>query len=280
MPNARRFLLLAAVCAAFTAALAAQVSTGPKKGTLVIVGGGAIPLEISERFLALAGGADAPAVVIPTAAGDNQLTPERLQEVKARFARLGFRNVTVLHTRDRRQADSEEFVAPLRSARAVWFPGGRQWRLADAYLNTRTQREIEKVLERGGTVGGTSAGATILGSYMVRGASGTPERPDGDNTIMMAPGHETAFGFLRNTTIDQHVLARRRENDLATVIAAHPGLLGIGIDEGTAIVVSGDTFEVIGKSKVTIVDGKEHGGKSYYLLSPGQKFNLRKRAVL
>ena len=97
-------------------------------------------------------------------------------------------------------ADTEAFAAPLKTARGVWFAGGRQWRLVDAYMGTRTQREIEAVLARGGVVGGCSAGATIQGSYLVRGAR------EG-NQIMMAKGYEEGFGYLRGVAIDQHLLA-------------------------------------------------------------------------
>ena len=255
-------------------------SIGPRKGWLLIAGGGTLGPEICQRFNSLAGGSHGQLVLIPTAVPDNELTAEYMRELHPRYAELfGIRNVVVLHTRDRLQANSEDFVRPLRHASAVWMIGGRHWRLADAYLGTRTEQEFKAVLERGGVVGGTSAGATIQGSYMVRGASGNVSDPDGDNTILMSPGHEVGFGFLQKITIDQHVMVRHRENDLPKVIQVHPELLGIGIDEGTAIVVHGDEFEVIGISKVTIVDGEDHGGKGYYFLSRGQNFDLRRRVA-
>jgi len=255
----------------FAAALAAGVSSGPSRGALVVVGGGKIGPEIAQRFVALAGGPDAEFVVIPTAAGDNDPDPVKVEQDFVKT--FGVKRVTVLHTHDRARADTEEFVAPLKKARAVWFPGGRQWRLVDAYLNTRTEREIQAVLERGGVIGGSSAGATIQGSYLVRGAR------DG-NTVMMAKGYEQGFGYLKEVAVDQHVLARHRENDLVAVIEAHPDLLGIGIDESTAIVVQKGQCEVIGASKVGIYDGKDHAGKRYYFLAPGDRFDLEKRAVV
>ena len=251
---------------------ACAASLGPSRGYLVIVGGGAVGPEITQRLIDLAGGSDAPMVFIPTAEdGDPKVTPE-----KTFLAKAGVQHVTILHTRDPKVADTDAFVAPLRAARAVWFEGGRQWRLADAYLNTRTERELLAVLERGGVIGGSSAGATIQGSYLVRGA------PEG-NTIMMAPGHEQGFGFLRNSAIDQHVLTRHRENDLDPVIARYPKLLGIGIDESTAIIVHGNRFDVIGKSKVLIHDFQqpsEPDGKRYYTLSAGDRFDLKHRHTL
>jgi cyanophycinase len=218
--------------------------------------------------VALAGGADAEVVLIPTATEAEQFDARAAGE---KFAReFGLKRVTVLHTRDRAEADSEAFVAPLKTARAVWYTGGRQWRLVDSYRATRTQREIEAVLARGGVIGGTSAGATIQGSYLVRGAR------EG-NAILMAPGYEEGFGYLRGVAIDQHLLPRHREGDLVRVIAAHPELLGLGVDESTAVVVQGDRLEVIGRGVVGIYDGKDHDGKRFYFLAPGERFDLRER---
>lgn len=244
---------------------------GPERGALVIAGGGRLGPEIWGRFLELAGGPNAPIVVIPTAGGDSTYGP--LWAGLDVLREAGARNLTVLHTYDPAVADTEEFVAPLRQARGVWFPGGRQWRLADAYLETRTHRELRALLERGGVVGGTSAGASILASYLVRGA------PQG-NHIVMSPGHERGFGLLSNTAIDQHLLARRRERDLLQVLGAHPHLLGIGLDEGTAIVVRGDRFEVIGASRVAVYDAAGDDGEAdFYFLDPGAVFDLRTRAA-
>lgn len=247
---------------------------GPANGCLVIVGGGGKSGAAMKRFFELAGGADAPLVIIPTAEEKPVLDPKARQW--SSFSALGFKNIAILHTTDRAEADTEAFVKPLRSAKAVWFGGGRQWRITDAYLNTLTQKEIAAVLERGGVIGGSSAGATIQGSYLVRGD------PQG-NTVMMSPGHEIGFGYLKNSAIDQHVIARHRENDLREVIAAHPDLLGIGIDENTAIVVRGDAFEVVGPSRVLIHDhsrGIGPDGKSWFALSSGDRFDLATRKIL
>ena len=134
----------------------------------------------------------------------------------------------------------------------------------------RTQHAIEGVLARGGVVGGSSAGATIQGSYLLRGAR------EG-NHIMMAKGYEEGFGYLKGVTVDQHLIARRRQDDLVGVIEKKPELLGLGLDEPTAIVVQGDRMEVIGRSVVGIYDGKDHDGKRYYFLAPGEFFDLAAR---
>jgi len=242
---------------------------GPANGSLVIVGGGLKDRAILVRFLELAGGADSPIVVIPTAGED-----ERYDDYWPGLAQLreaGAKNLKVLHTRDRKTADSESFARPIREARGVWFPGGRQWRLADSYLHTLTHKALVELLDRGGVVGGTSAGATILGSYLVRGDTK-------GNTLMMGD-HIEGLGFLRNVAIDQHLLRRNRHFDLVDVIEAHPTLLGIGIDEDTAIVVSGDGFEVIGESYVVVYDNQRlvgPGGR-FFFLGAGDRYDLKAR---
>lgn len=248
---------------------------GPAKGWLMIHGGGAVSADEKKEFVSLAGGPDANFVFIPTASSD----PINLDHAAEMFAKMfGVKHVTVLHTRDRKVANTEKFVEPLRHASGVWFEGGRQWRLADAYLGTRVEREIKALLARGGVVGGASAGATIQGSFLVRGDPAHPGNPDGDNRIMMVPGHEAGLALLPDSAIDQHVLVRHREDDLDQVIAKHPKLLGIGIDQGAAILVHGDTFKTM-DGEVLIHDGKKHAGKEYYVLQPGESFNLRTRTA-
>lgn len=251
--------------------LLGAAEVGPERGALLVVGGGELGAEIRRTFLELAGGRGAALVVIPTAGeGESYGQDHRDAEM---WRGVGFGEVTVLHTRDRAEADQEGFAAPLGKARAVWFSGGRQWRLVDSYLGTRTEREIAAVLERGGVIGGTSAGATIQGSYLVRGAR------EG-NTIMMAPGYEQGFGYLRNVAVDQHLIVRKRERDLLPVVARFPKLLGLGIDEGTAIVVKGDRARVIGVSKVAVYEHASRAAEGYYFLEAGEEFDLGMRRRL
>lgn len=262
--------------ALWTQSIRAESMIGPQRGALVIAGGGGGGHEgvIFKRFLELAGGTDAEIVIIPTASGNNNFDT-RTSGAKV-FRDAGARSITIVHTNERDLADSEEFVSPIRSARGVWFTGGRQWRLADAYLNTRTQAAIRDVLSRGGVVGGTSAGATIQGSYLVRGAV------EG-NEIMMSPGHEEGLALLKDVAIDQHVIKRKRVADMAPVVEKHPQLLGLGIDEATAIVVQGDVFEVIGDSDVVVTDPRRErieGEDAWYFLKPGDRFDLKSRTKL
>ena len=242
-----------------------------------MIEGGSYPVNplVGEKFRELIGGIDAKVLLVPPAMADSQLTPD----VNADSANgLRLRNYEVFHTRDRTQADSEEFAARIRSARGVWFGGGRPGRLAEAYLGTRTHRELESLYRRGGVIGGSSAGAMILSSFLVRGGV---ENEDFQNLI--SKKNRVGFGFLANAAIDVHVSQRPNgEGDLAGVVAAYPGVLGIGVDAGTAVVVHGNQLEIIGgsRARATITDGQLHDGKPYYFLTQGDRFDLARRVTI
>jgi len=254
---------------------------GPPNGTLVIVGGNMRDPAIYDRFIQLAGGPEARFVIVPTAGGnksqDGSVRMYKEEDVVAAWKKRGLKNVTMLHTHDPKVADTEEFVKNLRQANAVWFDGGRQWNIVDSYANTLTYREFHKVLERGGVIGGSSAGATIQGDYLVRGAISGP------NVVMAPePEHQKAFAFLRRSAIDQHINARNRWDDLIPVIKKFPELFGIGLSEDTAIIVKGDTFEVMGTWKVAVHDNTrlyQPWEKPYFVLSAGDVYNMKTRKV-
>ena len=260
-----------------------EPEVGPSKGHLVIAGGGfgGGMTGIIKKFVDLAGGSEAEIVVIPTAAGMDEYDDDA---AGASIMRELAKKVTILHTKDRETADSDKFIKPLKSADAVWFGGGRQWRLVDAYKGTRTEDAFHEILKRGGVIGGSSAGATIQGSYLARGDTKT-------NQIMMGD-HETGFGFIRNIAIDQHALARNRHFDMFDILKNRPELLGISIDERTAIIVTGDQFEVIGDSYVIIYDNSfwsregwdmktlPDENKRFYFLKDGDKYDLDLRKVI
>ena len=159
----------------------AHTASGPVRGTLILTGGD--QETALKEFVELAGGPDANIVYIPTAASSLRLPsgliwewlnsdelPANTPEFKAELCKMfGIKNITILHTRNRKTANSEDFVKPLRSAQGVWISGGNAGRLSKAYLDTLTQRELQAVLERGGVIGGNSAGAIIQGSYTIRG---------------------------------------------------------------------------------------------------------------
>jgi cyanophycinase len=257
-----------------------QKTTGPLSGTLFIVGGGRLSDTIVERFVELAGGPDASIVFVPTAGGADSY-PDNLAD----FLRSGgAKRVTLLHTNNRDTANSKYFTRPLEEATGIWFGGGRQWRLVDSYKGTLTEKMFWSVLDRGGVIGGTSAGATIQGSFLVRG--------DTKNNQIMAGDHQEGFGYISNIAIDQHVLARNRQFDMYNVLRQHPELLGIGIDENTAVTVLRDTMEVFGASYVLIYDGTFWSREGsdlkilpekdflFYMLRSGDRYNLHDRKVI
>ena len=250
-----------------------SIKVGPEKGTVMPVGGGSMGPELYKAFIDAAGGPDALILVVPNAGGADSVTPNMGQA----WRNNGARNVKVLFTNDRKVADSDSFTAVIRNAGGVWFDGGRHFRLVQDYGGTRTEREFRAVLERGGIVGGSSAGATILGDFMVRGA------PSNDNTIMDYPGYQRAFGYLRNVAIDQHVVARSRLPDLAdSIITKYPDLLAISEDEGTAWLIRGDTGRIIGRNKGFVYNGREpnDSGNPFLTLHPGDTYDLNARRII
>ena len=271
--------------------VAADDTEGPDRGTLLIAGGGGKQgAAIFRKFVELAGGNTARIVIVPTAMSSDPNYDYQNPGV-AKFARdrLKLKHVTVLHTHDRREADTREFVRPLKTANGVWFSGGRQWRFADSYLGTRTQKEFNRVLKRGGVIGGSSAGASIQADFLVRGDSRT-------NRIMIGD-HQRGLGFIENCAIDQHVIKRGRQMGLVKVLTDPDGkmlrrfdredLLGIGIDEDTAIIVRRNTFEVFGKpdAAVLIYDPRKWtaqtaDAKKYITLKLGARYDMKKRRVL
>lgn len=276
------FLLLAAVAAVFSQD---ALTRGPDNGRLLLIGGHASDSLFLPLFKRLAGGADASVVVIPTARSRESVQQDGfVQRQEERFTEYGFEHVTILHTRSREEANSDAFVGPLHRADGVWFMGGRQWRLNDSYLDTKTHEALISLLERGGVIAGSSAGATIQGSYLVRGDTQT-------NTIMMGD-HEEGLAFISNVAVDQHLLARNRHFDMFEVLRKKPELLGIGLDENTGVVVENDTCRVVGESYVAIYDGTRWSAErdtiyqltddqeQFYFLHQGQRYDLKNRRVV
>ncbi len=261
---------------------------GPEKGSLLIIGGnvGNTP-AVWNKFVELSGGKDkAKIVVITAAAGDS--AAYRFQDVEQIKKITGIKNVSLLHTGNLSEANSEKFIAPLKQATGVYFLGGRQWHIADSYLNTLTHKAFFDVLNRGGVIAGSSAGASIIGSFLWRG--------DTKGAQILVGDHTQGLGFLKNSAIDQHLLKRNRQFDLVDFIKKSPELIGIGLDEATAVLVQRDTMEVLGKSYVaiydynTIVGGSNHvkgnqedftaSSGPFFFLSEGQKYDLRNRKVI
>jgi cyanophycinase len=189
-------------------------------GSLVLAGGGCVTSEIRRRFVELAGGAEARIVVIPA----TDPPAAEVEKWLAPWRAVGARSVEFCDARDRRTANDPQFCAPLKRATGVWFSGGYQELLADRYVDTLVQQCLHELLQRNGVVGGCSAGAAILSRVMIE---------EGE----VKPVEARGLDLISNGVVDQHFLRRNRLWRLERVLAAHPDLMGFGVDEQTALVV-------------------------------------------
>jgi cyanophycinase len=277
---------LAAVALAAGCHSSAATPVRPESpGALVLSGGEFIHPEIRARFVALAGGPGKRFLYVPTASSGIRLEtgfeyePTGADTANARdvpFAQelgrvFGVEHMSLLHTRVRATANSEAFASRIREADGVWLSGGNAGRLADAYLGTRVETELRALLRRGGVIGGNSAGAIIQGAFIVRGR---PDKP-----VLMAPGRTRGFAFLPDVAVNPHLLSQKRENELVSVLDAHPELLGIGIPDSAGIVVRDGVLEPVGDGRIAIYDNQRHGCCWYYFLTKTQRFDLRERRV-
>lgn len=239
---------------------AGSSSSAPPRGTLLIVGGGSQPPELVRHFVELAGGpGKARIAILPMATSDAVATGA---EKKAELDSLGA-DAFVLNF-SRAHADDDSLVRKLSTATGIWFPGGDQSPLAAALRGSAALRTIHERYRAGAVVGGTSAGAAVMSDSMITGnqywpGSSTPVDSGSFSriarrTIEIIPG----LGFIHNAIVDQHFIRRQRENRLISVVLERPSLLGVGIDEGTALKVTPTgQWVVMGRSAVMIVDARK-----------------------
>ena len=248
------------------------------KGKLIIVGGGSMPDSLFEFFAQYCGGKDQPVVYIPTATSDEKYIQEGGHLEK--FSSRGFTNLSTIHTRDKTKADDPKNIALIQKAKGLFFGGGDQDLIAAAYGGTQLYQAFLDLLDRGGVIMGTSAGATIMGSLLVGG--------DARKDLTASFPFQPAFSFVQNMDIDQHVLVRNRQFDLIPVIEKYPTHLGVGIDESTAIIVEAGRFKVWGNSYVMLYDTqdwtkqKEKWGKvikPFVMMGSGGSFDFNTHQV-
>jgi len=255
-----------------TTAFPAKEVVAPKleRGSLFIAGGGRLSDEAIQEFVRLAGSDQSRIVYVPCS--EEKAILEEPSMVRT-LLKAGAKQVDWIHTKDRASANDPSFSAKLATATGVWFGGGRQWNFVDSYQNTESHRLMHQVLERGGVIGGSSAGASIQGDYMPRGD------PMG-NTQIMAEGYERGLGFLSGVAIDQHFTQRNRFSDMARLKKTFPQLLGIGIDEGTYMIVEQSQAKIMGAGQVAFFD-RSIGSKdveAYTSVAAGQVYDLASRA--
>jgi len=248
---------------------------GIPKGHLVVIGGGTIPDDVRARTLELGGGTGAVVVVLPQASE----LPETGPEAVAVWKKAGAARVSALDVTTPAAA-----IAAIKEATLIWFPGGDQTRLMKALANTGIPEAIHARYQQGATVAGTSAGAAVMSKVMITG--------DGmDLQAITAMKTDTApgLGLWPQVIVDQHFLKRQRHNRLLSAVLDHPDLVGVGIDESTAAVVTGSQFEAIGKSNIVVIDarkatvtptpsGEPIAGRNLtlHVLKAGMKLDLKK----
>jgi cyanophycinase len=219
-------------------------------GSLLIVGGGGATDEIWQTFVDRAGGPSARIVILPTAVPPREIAGSGAPSFEARqFARRGVKDIRILPAIDFDTVNSDDFCEKLSTATGIWFGGGRQWRFVDAYEGTKAVAAMNQCLHNGGIIGGSSAGATIQGELLIRGA------PVG-NQIMVQDGYRRGFGFLPGFGIDQHFAQRNRFLDLEQTIRLFPAIVGVGIDEATALLVEKTQGRVLGRGSVYVYDAQ------------------------
>ena len=256
----KTFALLLLTACASASGRAPEPNAQSGGGHLVIVGGGPIPETIDRRFLELAGGAGKARIVVFPMASESGT--ESGAAKAASYQKLGAAHAVSLNL-TRADVNADSVARLLGQATGIWFPGGDQNRLTGVILGTAVLDSIRSRYRHGAVVGGTSAGAAVMSDPMIGGDERRPGGARRDTTdnwmtidrddVILVPG----FGLLPNVTVDQHFLRRRRHNRLISVTLERPAVVGIGIDESTALVVSPTgPWEIIGASQAVIYDAR------------------------
>ena len=268
-------------------------TTGPERGILLVHGGGSFDVGEFVELAKKASGKEQPVIRIITTPQGKRRADDFQRGVPFRLVsklnqRYKLKHVSELYTLSKEEANTAAFFEQIDSADAVFMSGGNQCYLTDAFIGTETLAALERLLARGGVIGGCSAGAQVQSSFMTRGDYTK-------RTILGDKEHQAGFSFVQNAAFDVHVEERNREDDLFQLFRAKKqqlqnqrldplDLLGIGIDQGTAIVVTQNQFRVTGKGQVYVFDPRQWGAWadtwSYQTLKPGTLFDMKLRKVI
>ncbi|HOX81498.1 MAG TPA: Type 1 glutamine amidotransferase-like domain-containing protein [Chryseolinea sp.] len=276
---------ITAICVllTFSYPLAAQLNSSNAKGIQIITSGGK---AADSLFNSLLCGRDAIVILIPTAASNLRSNagtiwnPDEYQYKEAYLydllQRFNLDTISVLHTRSREEANTENFVAPLRNAQAVWISGGNPGRFISTYQGTLLEKELNAILQRGGIIVresiGESANSIVQGSYTIRGNS--------NKLVLMVEGSEKGIGLIQSVANNAHPSAQKRQNKLISIIDKYTYLLGIGIDYNTGFIIQDGIGDVFGSGRIAIYDNKKHKEGRYYWLKPGDKFDFNKKSPI
>ncbi len=267
--------------------VSARSTAGDQGGHLILNGGGSKPDAVMEKFIELAGGNDGLIVVFPTASAEAD-TGEYYRDLLNGF---GATNIEIAEVRSREQAQDAVLAELVRGAGGVWFSGGDQRRITEVLLDTAVGNAVGEAFNRGAVVGGTSAGTACQSELMITG--------DGNFEVITADNVELwrGLGLFKGVIVDQHFVARQRQNRLISVVLEHPDLIGVGVDEATAVWVRPDgTFEVLGEGWVVVFDASQARitlgrlgddaqalgatGMLTHILRPGDIYDVAKKRVV
>ncbi|MCX6169758.1 MAG: cyanophycinase [Ignavibacteriales bacterium] len=261
------------------------------RGKLFIIGGGTVPGYMIDKYVELAGGKNSKFLVVPMASGVPQQSASSFIK---KLQTAGCTKVKYLIS-NKESADADSNLIKLKNVTGIYFTGGDQSKLIAALTGTKLLEGIKNIYKNGGVIGGSSAGAAVMSGMMLTGNELVNKDTVNAFNIIVKGNVQTVdgFGFINNAIVDQHFIKRKRINRLLTLVLENPKLVGIGIDESTAIVVnSDDTFEVIGESLVTVFDASKVKDIStdknnnlsasdirMHLLKSGDAYNIKSHAV-
>ncbi len=283
-----------------TADLSAPVASAPSRrvcqGPVLPIGGAENKTpggEILERFVDLAGGKQARIAIVPTASEDPEEMGQQYVEV---FRKLGVGAADWLRVEHRSDANTEPALELLQNATGIFISGGDQARLVRLTAGTEVMECIRLRNAEGVIVAGTSAGASIVAAHLMAGGTGLAGNSNDAAARKGMVELVAGYGLLQDMIVDQHFSQRGRMGRLLSIFAANPGLLGVGLDEDTAVLIDREgTMEVLGSSMVTIIDGRNAVSDYYerevgevltvanshlFVLGPGRRFDLNIRQAL
>lgn len=263
-------------------------SSAKTGGTLIIIGGREDKSGEMKILKKIAEHTGKGRLLVVTAA--SEVSDQVWQDYFTIFKKLGVKSIEHLYVRQPEETHEINIAEMFKDVTTVFFTGGDQLKVTTKLGGTPVMDAIAEVLKKGGTLAGTSAGASIMGKTMLIGGENAESHKVGN--WMMAPG----LGFVENMIIDQHFAQRGRIGRLLGAVALNPGILGIGIDEGTAIIVENDKFQILGENAVYVVDGR---GVTYtniseasaeqtmsmhdvrlHILADGESFDLHERKCI
>ncbi len=226
--------------------LSAKTLKPVKRGHLVLIGGGSKPLPVMNKFVELSGGKNANILIFPTASGEPDTGEYYINLFKEQ---LHCKNIKIIDIKSRKDSSNPQYINLIRNAGGIFFSGGDQSKITKALLDTPAKKELDLFFSNGGVIGGTSAGTACMSSIMLTG--------EGNKTVIrkhnikLVPG----MSYFPGVIVDQHFVARKRQNRLINAILDNPLMIGVGIEEATAVWLKPDLeMSILGEGWVFIYD--------------------------